>query len=83
MTLASGKYLIRDPKSHDKIFVGSCWPGPSVWLDFLQLKVRQFWAALYQYDLLYQTNKNFFVWNDMNEPSVFDKPELTLPKNTM
>jgi len=37
---ASGKYFIRDPKSHDIIFEGRCWPGPSVWLDFMQLKVR-------------------------------------------
>jgi len=37
---ASGKYLIRDPKSHDIIFEGKCWPGTSVWLDFMQLKVR-------------------------------------------
>eukprot|EP00347_Sterkiella_histriomuscorum_P017870 403347661 len=83
LTAASGKYLIRDPKSHDKHFVGKCWPGTSVWLDFMQSKVRQFWAALYQYDVQFKTNKNYFVWNDMNEPSVLDKAELSLPKGAM
>lgn len=83
LTAASGKYLIRDPRSHEKAFEGKCWPGNSVWPDFMQLKVRQFWAALYQYDVQYKINKNYFVWNDMNEPSVLDKAELSLPKSAM
>ncbi|CDW82926.1 neutral alpha-glucosidase c [Stylonychia lemnae] len=80
---ASGKYFLRDPKFQDRPFEGRCWPGNSVWLDFMQLKVRQFWAALYQYDVQPKTNKNYFVWNDMNEPSVLDKPELALPKDVI
>ena len=80
------RYLIKDPykaNSDDDSFVGVCWPGASVWPDFIQKKVRQVWATLYAEDILYRSNKNFFAWNDMNEPSVFDRPELTLPKEAL
>lgn len=26
---------------------------------------------------------SLFVWNDMNEPSVFDEPEKTMPKDAV
>lgn len=67
----------------DDTFVGTCWPGTSVWPDFNQKRVRQVWAALYQEHELYANNRNVHVWNDMNEPSVFDRPELTLPKEAL
>lgn len=50
-------------------YQGKVWPGYSVFPDFTQPKVRDWWAGLY---------KNFLstgidgVWNDMNEPTVFD-----------
>jgi alpha 1,3-glucosidase len=80
------KYLIRDPyklNTPNEVFVGHCWPGASVWPDFLQKKVRQVWATLYSHDILYKSNNDFHAWNDMNEPSVFDLPELTLPKEAL
>ena len=51
------------------LFVGKVWPGPSVFPDFTDAKVRSWWG----------TNFRAFVddgvagfWNDMNEPSVFN-----------
>jgi alpha 1,3-glucosidase len=35
LTPASGKYLVKDANNHDISFDGKCWPGPSVWPDFL------------------------------------------------
>ena len=29
------------------------------------------------------TSKNVFIWNDMNEPSVFNGPETTMPKDNL
>ena len=83
LNAASGKYLVRDPTSHLEIFTGQCWPGDSVWLDFFQHKVRQFWTSLYDYKIHDNVNKNFYAWNDMNEPSVLNKAELTFPKGAM
>lgn len=42
------KYFVRDPykfNSQDDSFEGNCWPGKSVWPDFLQKRVRHVWAA--------------------------------------
>jgi len=62
-------------------FVGHSWPGQSVWVDFLNARGRDFWASLYQYEFFNGTNRMFHAWIDMNEPSVFSGPELTMPKN--
>lgn len=61
-------------------FVGQCWPGQSVWIDFLNSRGREYWASLYAYSFFAGTDSNFHVWIDMNEPSVFSGPEGTMPK---
>lgn len=33
--------------------------------------------------LLQGSTTSLFVWNDMNEPSVFDGPEQTMPKDAV
>jgi len=59
---------------------GGVWPGPCVFPDFTNDKVRQWWAGLY---------KNFMstgidgVWNDMNEPAVFETESKTMPEDTL
>ena len=62
-------------------FVGNSWPGQSVWVDYINPRARDFWASLYQYDFFNGTSRLFHAWIDMNEPSVFSGPELTIPKN--
>lgn len=56
--------------------VGSVWAGPSVFPDFTRKETRAWWAGLYR-DFLATGIDG--VWNDMNEPSVFDSPNKTLP----
>jgi alpha-glucosidase len=62
------------------VYVGSVWPGPSVFPDFTQKKTREWWGTLY---------KNFLVdgvagfWNDMNEPSIFLSDNATMPDNAV
>jgi|LauGreDrversion4_2_1035121.scaffolds.fasta_scaffold526034_1 alpha-glucosidase (family GH31 glycosyl hydrolase) len=56
-TAKTGKqrYLVKDPyktNQDEDFFVGSCWPGQSVWPDFLQKRVRKVWASLYSEDIL-------------------------------
>lgn len=63
---------------------GHCWPGESVWIDTLNPKSRDFWDKQYANgsELLgYSTNIQ--LWNDMNEPSVFNGPETTAPRNLL
>ncbi|CDW73021.1 cre-aagr-4 protein [Stylonychia lemnae] len=59
--------FVRDHQN--KTFVGDCWPGKSVWIDYLNDKANEYWRSLYQYDKFKGTNKLFGYWVDMNEPS--------------
>ena len=73
-TGAAGGHFVRNPDG--SVFVGKVWPGPSVFPDFTEQSTRQWWGTLY---------RNFVsdglagFWNDMNEPSVFDTPDKTIP----
>ena len=62
------------------VFTGAVWPGESVFPDFTLSRVREWWGGLYAY----------FVgagvagfWNDMNEPSVFQRADKTMPLDTV
>lgn len=61
-------------------YTGNCWPGNSVWIDFLNQRAQKFWTRQYRYENFQGTNRLFHIWIDMNEPSVFSGPEGTLPK---
>ncbi|KAG0328218.1 hypothetical protein BGZ99_005884 [Dissophora globulifera] len=64
-------------------FDGWCWPGNSQWIDFYNPKARDWWASQFSYDRYQGSTKSLFTWNDMNEPSVFNGPEITIPKDTI
>lgn len=67
-------------------FEGECWPGTSSYLDFLNPATIDYYADQYSYENFPQTTETLAgVWNDMNEPSVFnlDSDENTLPANTV
>jgi mannosyl-oligosaccharide alpha-1,3-glucosidase len=62
-------------------FEGTCWPGQSVWIDFVSAAGREFWAGLFSAGVYGGSSATLFTWNDMNEPSVFSGPEVTMPKD--
>ncbi len=53
----------------NKDFVGKVWPGDCVFPDFTNEKVAQWWGKLYK---PFMATGIDGVWNDMNEPSVFE-----------
>jgi len=61
-----------------KEFNGKVWPGACAFPDYTMPATKAWWSGLY---------KDFMatgidgVWNDMNEPSVFDGPDGTMPVN--
>lgn len=65
--------------NEDADFVGDCWPGESVWVDFLNENAQQFWGNLYSYDKFIGSTSRYHAWNDMNEPSVFSEETKTIP----
>src|SRR5216684_6817717 len=75
----SGLAADRFVKNPDgSVYVGSVWPGPSVFPEFTQEKTRDWWGSLYK-QFLSEGLAGF--WNDMNEPSVFQTDNLTMPDN--
>lgn len=66
--------FVRDAYRNE--FHGKVWPGDCAFPDFTRPETRTWWAGLYK-DFL--TNGIDGIWNDMNEPSVFDGPGGTMP----
>lgn len=66
-----------------KIFDGWCWPGSSHWIDAFNPAAIKWWKSLFQYKSFKGTQENTWIWNDMNEPSVFNGPETTMPKDNL
>lgn len=62
-----------------KPFFGQCWPGESLWIDTFSPLANKVWSKFVQTFVSYATN--LYIWNDMNEPSIFDGPETTAPKD--
>lgn len=63
-------------------FNGWCWPGDSSYVDFTSPKARLWWSSLFRYEKYQHSSKHLFTWNDMNEPSVFNGPEVSMRKTT-
>ena len=63
-----------------RCIVGTVWPGDSVFPDFTLTRVRDWWGGLYK-DFVNMGIAGF--WNDMNEPSVFQRSDKTMPLDTV
>lgn len=50
---------------------GSVWPGPCAFPDFTREDTRRWWGDLYVDFIAHGIDG---VWNDMNEPAIFDGP---------
>jgi alpha-glucosidase len=61
-----------------RTYKGEVWPGMCVFPDFTMPDARQWWAQL---------NRDFVangmdgIWNDMDEPAVFNTPDWTMPED--
>lgn len=65
------------------IYEGWCWPGSSHWIDAFSPAAVKWWQGLFSYNAFKGSAPNMFIWNDMNEPSVFNGPETTMPKDNL
>ncbi|KAJ5197511.1 hypothetical protein N7449_007990 [Penicillium cf. viridicatum] len=66
-----------------EIYDGWCWPGSSNWVDCFNPAAQAWWATLHKFDKFKGSLQNLFIWNDMNEPSVFNGPDMTMPKDNL
>ena len=74
----AGGHFVKNPDGTD--FIGIVWPGPAVFPDFTRAQTREWWGSLYT-EFVKDGVAGF--WNDMNEPSVFDGPGMTMPLDTV
>jgi len=79
--LKSKNLAVKNKDGQD--FDGWCWPGSSNWIDAFNPAAVEWWTSLFKYTNFKGTMKNTFIWNDMNEPSVFNGPEVTMPKDNV
>lgn len=63
-------HFVKDREGNE--FDGWCWPGASSYLDVLSAAVRDWWAAQFALDKYAGSTPDLHIWNDMNEPSVFN-----------
>jgi len=45
--------------------------------------MREYWGSQFALDKYTGTNADTYIWNDMNEPSVFNGPEVTMPRDAV
>nr|AXJ21599.1 glucosidase II alpha-subunit [Glyphodes pyloalis] len=72
-------FYITDKDGKD--YEGWCWPGPSSYIDFHKPEATKYYTELYRFDRFPGTTKDVHFWNDMNEPSVFNSAEVTMPRD--
>ena len=79
----AGGHFVKNPDG--TIYEGNVWParaeknpGPSVFPDFSRAHTREWWGSLFKPFLDLGVAG---IWNDMNEPAVFDTPGGTMPSD--
>ncbi|MBL4591542.1 MAG: hypothetical protein JKY96_06235, partial [Phycisphaerales bacterium] len=61
-------------------YTGEVWPGVCVFPDYFNKDVRSWWAGLYVDFMALGIDG---VWNDMNEPAVFNVKTKTMPEDNI
>ncbi|KAG7277088.1 hypothetical protein CRUP_031301 [Coryphaenoides rupestris] len=74
-------HFVKDREGRD--YLGSCWPGESCYLDFSNPDTRAWYSEHFRLDKYPGSTESLYLWNDMNEPSVFGGPEQTMPKDAV
>lgn len=81
MQATQKQYYVKNAKGAD--FEGWCWPGSSSYLDVVNPEIRAWWAGHFTTAKYAGSTADLHIWNDMNEPSVFNGPEITMPKDAL
>lgn len=74
-------FFIKDKDGND--FEGSCWPGNSSYVDYFNPDALRYYADQFLLSNFPHNSIETGLWNDMNEPTVFDVPEKTMFKDNI
>ncbi|KAI0644926.1 alpha-glucosidase [Trametes meyenii] len=70
-------------------YEGWCWSGSSAWVDFFHPRSWDWWKSLFKIDgpedkwHWTESTENTYIWNDMNEPAIFNGPEISMPRESI
>uniref|UniRef100_A0A4W5MYU6 Glucosidase II alpha subunit a n=1 Tax=Hucho hucho TaxID=62062 RepID=A0A4W5MYU6_9TELE len=78
--IRSRGYYIKNKDGGD--YEGWCWPGRNMSICTLYVQ-KCTDMSLSPVTLLQGSMENLYTWNDMNEPSVFNGPEVTMHKDAL
>lgn len=63
-----------------EMYIGNVWPGNSVFPDFAQTAVRDWWGEKHKF---YTDLGIEGIWNDMNEPAIIGKEHTTMDDDVL
>lgn len=72
IAVANG-YFVKYANGTD--FQAEGWPGLSSWWDFINPEAAELFSTFYSKEIFANTTDIVHVWNDLNEPEVFDGEE--------
>jgi alpha-glucosidase len=72
----AGDHFLKD--SHGEEYHGKVWPGECAFPDYTREATRRWWSELYRGFLDHGIDG---VWNDMNEPAIFDNEQKQMPED--
>ncbi|HSZ72192.1 MAG TPA: TIM-barrel domain-containing protein [Cytophagaceae bacterium] len=75
---SAGNHWVQTKKG--KEFNGVVWPGQCAFPDFTRPETQKWWASLYTPFMNLGIDG---IWNDMNEPAVFNTDEGTMPEDNL
>lgn len=75
---SAGNHWVLDAAGNE--YNGEVWPGQVAFPDYTRPETQKWWASLYT-DFMNLGIDG--VWNDMNEPAVFDGPGGSMPDNNI
>lgn len=67
-------------RADGSVYTGEVWPGQCVFPDYTRPQTMAWWADLYS-DFMATGIDG--VWNDMNEPAIFNVPSKTMPEDNV
>ncbi|KAK9685060.1 Glycosyl hydrolases family 31 [Popillia japonica] len=67
---AANGYFVKYANGSD--FQAEGWPELSSWWDFIDPEAAEYYSTLYSMESFANTTDIVYVWNDMNEPEIFD-----------
>lgn len=74
----AGNHPVQKPDG--TTYFGEVWPGKCVFPDYTRKETREWWSGLYKD---FMANGIDGIWNDMNEPAVFNVQSKTMPEDNL